>query len=162
MRASRQANQPRKAGEVRNTSSTWRGKGHFTWGEVSRLNKGDARPVFTLCSFPLSSHMTQVTSRSLSTLPCGALWSWSALLPAQCSSCFSSSSSFSLSLTIISVFITTARGWTWKIPPVRCASPKTRRSRISSTISPHRGLAQVLSSSGFVAVVGLRHRFPAG
>lgn len=58
--------------------------------------------------------------------------------------------------------ITTARDWTWKIPRVRCVSPKTRRSRILSTISPHQGLAQVLSPSAIVSVVGLRHHFPAG
>lgn len=122
------------------------------------IKEASALPCFYSLFFP-----SQVTSRSrLSTLPCGAPWSWSASLPAPCSSYFSSSSSFSLSLTIISVSITTARGWTWKIPRVRCACPKTRRSKISSTISPRRGLAQVPGSSGLVCVVGLRHCFPAG
>lgn len=131
-------------------------------GRCGGLMRPTRSLVFTLGSFPLLSPLTQVTSRSLSTLPCGAPWSWSASLRAQCSSCFSSSSLFSWSLTIINVSITTARGWTWKIPHVRCVFPKTRRSRISSTICPRQGLAQVLSSSGLVSFVGLHHCFPAG
>lgn len=152
----------RQTGEVSIPRACGEGKGISLrgrrWGYIRPVHS----LVFTLCSSPLLSHLTQDTSRSSSTLPGGALWSWSASLPAQCSSCFSSSSLFSLSLTITSVSITTARGWTWKIPPVRCASPKTRRSKILSMISPHQGLAQVLSSSGLVSVVDLQHCFPAG
>lgn len=136
MRASRQIHQPSEAKE--------RGEegGISTWMEEP--GEGSlGGPTFSLSSCPLLSHLPQVTSRSLSTPPCGGLWSWWALLPAQCSSSFSSSSLFSSSLTIISVSITTARGWTWRTPRVRCVSPRTRRSRTWSMTSPRQGLAQV-------------------
>lgn len=162
MRASKQTNEPSKTREVKDTLNTWRGKGHVHLEGGVGINKVNMLPCFYSLFFPSALSLTQVTSRSLSALPCGALWSWSALLLGQCSSCFSSSSLFSLSLTIISVSITTARGWTWKIPHVRCVFPKTRRSRILSTISPRRGLAQVLSSSGLVSFVGLHRCLPAG
>lgn len=114
-----------------------------------------------LLFLPSSRSFSQGTSRSLSTPPCGALWSWWALLPARSSSCFSSSSSFSLSSITTSVSTTTARDWTWRTPHARCVSPKTRRSRILSTISPRQGLAQVLGSPGPV-FVGPHNWFPAG
>ena len=118
-------------------------KGAFPPGGSSRGEGGPGDRTCSLSSFPLLSHLPQVISRSLNTPPCGAPWSWWALLPAQCSSCFLSSSFFSLSLNIISASKTTDRGWTWRTPRVRCVSPRTRHSRTWSMTSPRQGLAQV-------------------
>jgi hypothetical protein len=141
-------------------SHKWRptSEGH-SWVVQLRGGLDPAVSCFHCLFHPCSS--SQDTSRSLRTPPCGALWSWSASSPAPSSSSSLSLSSSSWSSTITSVSTITARGWTWRTPLARCVSPKTRRSRISSTTSPRQGLAQVPGSPGTVCV-GPHHWFPAG